>query len=283
MKVLLATLAVVLLTSTFKLPKTFKNDFSLVPSGLVKIEEDTLSIQAFYMQNYEVTNKQYNEFLVWLEENGSEADKKNATLQTDNWKTESNMHLDQYAVHYHKHKAYQDFPVVNVTYEGALLYCNYLEHKINSELKTGNIKVRLPGHAEFIRAGAVDQLERVYSWGDIHLRNPDGTFRANFVRIPQASLTRDKDGKIISHPVSFDHLHEENKSADLTAPSKSYFPSELGFYNLNGNVSEMIAEKGIAVGGSWMDYGYDIRLQSKSTYENASTKVGFRPVFTVVK
>jgi formylglycine-generating enzyme required for sulfatase activity len=240
-------------------------------------------VQAFYMQNYEVTNKQYNDFLDWLEKNGSEAEKNSAKLQTENWTTELGMNLNQYAEHYHIHEAYQDYPVVNVTYEGAILYCNYLEQKINSKLKAAKVKIRLPEHAEFIRAGAVDDLKSIYSWGDTHMRNADGTLRANFIRIPQASLTRDEDGNIISQPVSYDHFHEENQSIDLTAPSKSYLPSELGFYNLNGNVAEMIAEEGIAVGGSWMNYGYDIRLKSRSEYEIASAKVGFRPVFALVE
>lgn len=282
MKVLTLVISGLLLSFQFKLPKPFQKDFSLVPSGLVIMNEDTLSIQAFYMQNYEVTNKQYNEFLTWLEENGDETAKKQAALRTENWSTEPGMHSEQYAIHYHTHEAYQDYPVVNVSYEGALLYCAYLEEKINANLQTTTVKVRLPEHAEFIRAGAGDQLGAVYSWGDAHLRNRDGSLRANFIRIPQSSLTRDKEGNIISHPVPYDHFHESTGPVDITAPSKSYFPSELGFYNLNGNVAEMIAEEGIAVGGSWINYGYDIRLQSRKDYETASTKIGFRPVFSVV-
>jgi formylglycine-generating enzyme required for sulfatase activity len=270
------------LSSQFKLPKPFQKDFSYVPPGFVVLNEDTLSIQAFYMQNYEVTNKQYNEFLTWLEENGDETAKKQVALSTENWTSEPGMYSEQYALHYHTHEAYQDYPVVNVSHEGALLYCAYLEEKINSALQSATVKVHLPEHAEFIRAGAGDQLGAIYSWGDTHLRNTDGSLRANFIRIPQSSLTRDKEGNLISYPMPYDHFHESNESADLTAPSKSYFPSKLGFYNLNGNVAEMIAEEGIAVGGSWMDYGYDIRLQSRRTYETASTKVGFRPVFRVV-
>lgn len=283
MKYLILLFILICLSLQYKLPKPFSKNFSFVPSGLVILNNDTLSVQAFYMQNYEVTNKQYNDFLDWLEKKGSEAEKNSAKLQTENWTTESGMNLNQYAEHYHIHEAYQDYPVVNVTYEGAILYCNYLEQKINSELRAAKVKIRLPEHAEFIRAGAVDNLKSTYSWGDTHMRNADGTLRANFIRIPQASLTRDKDGNIISQPVSYDHFHEENQSVDFTAPSKSYFPSELGFYNLNGNVAEMIAEEGIAVGGSWMNYGYDIRLQSRSEYEIASAKVGFRPVFTFVE
>lgn len=272
---------IICLSFQFKLPKPFQKDFSYVPSGLVVMNDDTLSLQAFYMQNYEVTNKQYNEFLTWLEENGDEAAKKEAQLRTENWTSEPGMHLEQYALHYHQHESYQDYPVVNVTHEGALLYCSYLEQKINNALQTTTVKVRLPEHAEFIRAGAGDQLGSIFSWGDTHVRNPDGSLRANFIRIPQSSITKDKDGNIISHPMPYDHFHESNQSADFTAPSISYFPSELGFYNLNGNVAEMIAEEGVAVGGSWKNYGYDIRLQSRSDYETSSTKVGFRPVFTV--
>jgi formylglycine-generating enzyme required for sulfatase activity len=171
--------------------------------------------------------------------------------------------------------------VVNVTRAGAELYCWWLEEKINLQLNDKKVKVRLPFHSEFIRAGAVDDLDAAYSWKGPYMRNSKGDFLANFVRIPQSTLTRNEKGELISQP--FDNLaYFEMESSDVIAPSRSYYPSELGFYNLNGNVAEWIQEKGIAVGGSWRDLGYDIRLQSRKKFDEASPEVGFRPVFTVV-
>jgi formylglycine-generating enzyme required for sulfatase activity len=76
-------------------------------------------------------------------------------------------------------------------------------------------------------------------------------------------------------------LTYSNDYSDVTAPVKSYWPNAFGVYNLNGNVAEMIAEKGIALGGSWRDTGYDVRSSSETTYKEPSPSIGFRMVLTV--
>ena len=49
-----------------------------------------------------------------------------------------------------------------------------------------------------------------------------------------------------------------------------------------GNVAEMISEKGIALGGSWKDTGYDVRIESTANYTEPSPTVGFRPMMTFI-
>jgi formylglycine-generating enzyme required for sulfatase activity len=280
-KIIIALLLLPLLAAQIKLPKSLKNDFKFVPSGLAIVANDTLSVQSFYMKTTEVTNGEYAEFLTWLETYGTENQKRQAAIRNEKWVDPPRLNMGKYAEFYFQHPAYRNYPVVNVTREGAELYCLWLEEKINLQLKGRKVQVRLPFHAEFIRAGAVDELYANYAWKGPYMRNSKGDFLANFVRIPQSTLTRNENGDLISQP--FDNLaHFNLESADVTAPSKSYYPSELGFYNLNGNVAEMIQEKGIAVGGSWRDLGYDIRLQSRKKFDEASPEVGFRPVFTVV-
>ncbi|MEI8201577.1 MAG: hypothetical protein WCH34_01100 [Bacteroidota bacterium] len=58
--------------------------------------------------------------------------------------------------------------------------------------------------------------------------------------------------------------------------------STSGIYNMCGNVAEMVAEKGIAVGGSWKDTGYDVRIESTINYSEPSPSIGFRPVRTFI-
>ncbi|MCC5924113.1 MAG: SUMF1/EgtB/PvdO family nonheme iron enzyme [Crocinitomicaceae bacterium] len=261
------------------LPKALKKSYLYVPSGNVILEEDTISVQSFYMYNQEVTNANYQEFLNWVDKNGTEEMKQITAIHNENWASElSQFQSDAFAEKYHSHSAYLNYPVVNVSKDAALLYCQWLEDFFAREYDL-NVKVRLPLHAEFIRAGQGDHLEANYSWNGPYLRNSKGDFLANFTRIPQSTISRNENGELEIQKWSGTIA----KSSDLVAPSISYFPSEYGFYNLNGNVAEMIAETGIAVGGSWMDYGYDIRLQSRKKYETSSCLVGFRPVFTVMK
>jgi hypothetical protein len=127
-----------------------------------------------------------------------------------------------------------------------------------------------------------DNLSKNFAWKGNYLRDLEkGHIMCNFSMIPQEQMTKDSDGKLIikkDHPMSMTEI----TGADILAPSKSYFPSEFGVYNLNGNAAEMTNENGISVGGSWHSYGYDVRIQSRMMYEGSSTKVGFRPVFTIV-
>lgn len=278
MKLLFTSIAIILLSTQVKLPKEIKAEYQFVPSGLAVVNGDTLSVQSFYMLNHEVTNGEYQKFLNWVEANGTEEEKALVAIRSNNWDTEFKSGMNKYVEHYHTNEAYSDYPVVNITYKAASLYCQWLEKEINDELKTGSIKVRLPSHAEFIRAGAGDDLKAYYSWKDFRMRQSSGQFRGNFLYVPQSKITKDEEGNFIVKPIDYGDL---NNSVDLTAPSKSYWKFSYGFYNLNGNVSEMIDEPGIAVGGSWFNFGYDIRLQSRSQFDEASCKVGFRPVFTV--
>jgi len=261
------------------LPKVLKKSYHFVPSGNVIVEEDTVSVQGFYMYNQEVTNANYKEFLSWIEKKGTDKMKETVQIQHQNWTAEeSRFKSEAFAEKYHTHSAYREYPVVNVSHEAALLYCKWLEEFFEKEYNL-NVKVRLPEHVEFIRAGQGNNASDCYTWQGPYMRNSEGQFLANFTRIPQSTISRNKEGELVIQTWS-GHV---STSADVIAPSISYFPSKYGFYNLNGNVAEMIAEKGVAVGGSWIDYGYDIRLQSKKEYANPSCDVGFRPVFTIVK
>lgn len=266
-----------------KLPKVLRSEYQFIPSGLALLDKDTVSLQAYYMLSREVSNGEYAAFLEYLKENGTAEELESARIRNENWNKEFNSLNNKYAELYHIHPAYNDYPVVNVTYEGAQLYCQYANKIVNESMaKTGmKVNVRLPHRAELIRAGAGDDLVRPYSWGGQYLKNAKGNALCNFVQIPEGALTRDENGKLIT---SKDYTHNfsvSSTNADVVAPTQSYWPSPFGIYNLNGNVAEMTQEKHTATGGSWRDLGWDVRLQSVKHYEEVSCTVGFRTVFSI--
>jgi formylglycine-generating enzyme required for sulfatase activity len=67
-----------------------------------------------------------------------------------------------------------------------------------------------------------------------------------------------------------------NEKAFIPAPVNSFFPNDIGLYNVCGNVAEMLAENGVAAGGSYEDTGYDIRIQSTKDFSGATRDIGFR-------
>lgn len=265
---------------SFKLSKEFKDDFSFIPSGNVYVANNIISIQSFYILNHEVSNGEFKKFI-------SEQSTENPEIEwveVDNWITDfSDSDLKSMKENYFSSEAFNDYPVVNITYASAIKYCKWLEKKINSSIPSAmKVIVRLPTHEELIRSAIGDQQKAYYSWvkqDEINfMRNSKGQYMCNFKPINQSNLIIDENGALKSI-AGFDYHLD---GGFLLAKIKSYYPSKYGVYNLNGNAAEMIDQQGISVGGSWNDLGGQVRIQSKSSYNKSSAEVGFRPVFTVV-
>tara|TARA_Y100000385_G_C13079026_1_gene632914 strand:+ start:270 stop:1166 length:897 start_codon:yes stop_codon:yes gene_type:complete len=261
--------------------KTLNGFCSYIPSGSVCLDLDTVSVQAFYMSETEITNLQYAEFLYHLKKNGETEKYALAAVDTNRWNTAfENGYNEPMAQYYHKHPAYHKYPVVNVTREGADLFCEWLSSTYdtisNGELK---LKFRVPTRAEWLRAANGDLHLPTYSWGGPFISNAKGDELANYLNLGSEHITRDEEtGKYtIVRP-----LYGAIGSADLTALAESYSPNGYGLYNMNGNVAEMISDGDFAVGGSWNSPGYDIRNQSIKKFKGAHPTVGFRIVATHV-
>jgi formylglycine-generating enzyme required for sulfatase activity len=125
---------------------------------------------------------------------------------------------------------------------------------------------------EFVYAAKGTNPQRPYAWDGPYLRNSRGLILCNFLYVD--SLTA---------PRELNNMHEGPDSKDLIAPSVSFWPSEFGLYNLNGNVAEMVSEKGKAVGGDWSCKGNNVQNESVKTYVLPDPTIGFRPVMTVVR
>jgi formylglycine-generating enzyme required for sulfatase activity len=260
--------------------KTLEGFCEFIPSWNSVVEGDTTSVQSFYMSSSEITNFQYQEFLDDLLRKG-ELEKYNiAKVDSTGWTRDNNLiYLEPMQNYYHKHPAYDNYPVVNVSKAGAELFCDWLTQKYDS-LSNGEMKLkfRLPLRSEWIRAASGNLLGATYSWGGPYLRNDKGCMLANFLRMGSENISRNPEtGEMevirTSYSSSFDHT-------DITAPTKSYLPNDYGLYNMNGNVSEMIADGDFAVGGDWYSPGFDIRNQSIKEFKRPEPTVGFRVVTT---
>ena len=97
----------------------------------------------------------------------------------------------------------------------------------------------------------------------------------NYAAIGPECISCDENGNPVIVPMKKGERFLDG--ADLMTLSKSYYPSSCGIYCLNGNVAEITADDTIC-GGSWKDYGYDVRNQSYRTYKGASITTGFRPI-----
>lgn len=264
--------------------KALKLGYSYIPSGKTLVDGDTVSCQGFFMMKEEVSNCSYQEYLFDLKQTNRLEEYKLALPDTTQWDTPS-FHLRKYVQYYFNHPAYRQYPVVNVSRKQAENYCEWLTRVWRRNTGNESIVFRLPTRAEFIRAANGSSIDRPYSWNSPYIRRNDGRFQCNFLAIGAGAISRDSTGKLVVKDFHMDYMAsgEQADNADLTAPVRSFWPNEHDLYNLNGNVSEMVSEQNIAVGGDWNSPGYDIRNQSTKKFTAANPMVGFRPVMTFLE
>ena len=150
-----------------------------------------------------------------------------------------------YAKTYHQK---ENYPVVNISKEGAELYCKWLSDKY-ADKKT---VFRLPLNAEWEYAARGGLKGCPYPWGGPNPDYPSGTFLAQF-----------KEFGLTNGPM----------------PVKSFPANEWGLYDMSGNVAEMVSDTTVVRGGSWSSTGYEIQIPTCGIY-SVSPMVGFRPVIT---
>jgi formylglycine-generating enzyme required for sulfatase activity len=273
-------------TTLKEMKKIMQKGYSFVPSGNTIYENDTVSLQGFFMMKGEVTNMNYREYLSNLKVSGKIDEYKKALPDTTLWTT-SSIHNKKYTDYYFNHPAYNDYPVVNITREQAEAYCVWLTE--NWRKNTGNqtLIFRLPKRAEYLRAANGSAMKRPFAWDAPFIRNKYGQIMCNHLALGNTNITRDPETNELKVVTEFDaiaEMHNEiNPFTDVLAPSKSFWPNEFDLYNLNGNASEMVEEKDIVVGGDWNSPGYDVRNESTRKYTGASPYTSFRPVMTFVE
>lgn len=265
----------------FSLKKALTDSYKFVPSGNVVMDGDTISVQAFYIYEKEVTNQDYREFLMDLKNKGDSEKLKIAQIDSASWNSLHGGENNAYVKYYHVHPAYNAYPVVNVSFEAAQLYCKWLGEKYDEKYGVkGKFLFRLMEKAEYIRACRGDS-DATYAWGTHSLNNSKGKAMCNFTRLSGEHIHRNAEKNTYEIKI-LNTLSESVSGVDILAQSKSYWPNEFKVYNLNGNAAEMIAVKGTAMGGSWKDTGYDVRIESERSYSGPNPMTGFRVVITSV-
>lgn len=268
--------------TTLKEFKKKMSGYSYVPSGSLIMDNDTVSVQGFFMLKTEVTNFQYLEFLNALKSQGKMTEYAAALPDTTQWISPS-ASMIKYVDYYFNHPAYRDYPVVNISYLQAVAYCAWLTEVWRKNTGNNEIVFRIPQRAEFLKAAYGNSMERPYSWNGPYLRHSNGQYMSNFLHLGDGAITRDTtDGKLKVNLRGMPEMNFSNYSADVTAPAKSFYPNEFDLYNLTGNVSEMIADGQYAVGGDWQSPGQDIQNSAKKSFKKACPTVGFRPVMTFI-
>ena len=210
-----------------------------------------------------MTNASYNLFLDDLKAQGRMADYEKAKIDTAR---------AILVTHYGTHPAFPPlptYPVSCISHEGAMLFCRWLTEKMSGD----EWEYILPTTDQWKHAAHGGLIYNTYPMGCPYLTNRNGEPLYNFLRLGEESITK-QDGKYVV-VINYDPFHYIDNLPD---PAKSHYPNNYGLYNMSGNVAEMVYERGVAFGGSYLDPGYDIRIDSEKRYDSPSPMIGFRVI-----
>jgi gliding motility-associated lipoprotein GldK len=194
---------------------------------------------------------------------------------------------------YFSHPAFDNYPVVGVSWKQATAFCEWRTHYLNSFLdskkRPQESDFRLPTEAQWEYAARGGRSQSMFPWGNYYLRNKKGCLLANF-----------KPGRG-NYP---------EDGGFYTVRADAYWPNDFGLYCMSGNVAEWTSsiyyegsytfqhdmnpdvrwnakdsdppkmKRKVLRGGSWKDVGYYLQTGTR-TYEyqdSAKSYIGFRTV-----
>ncbi|MBA9072763.1 gliding motility-associated lipoprotein GldK [Flavobacterium gossypii] len=189
---------------------------------------------------------------------------------------------------YFWHQAYDDYPVVGVSWKQAKAFCAWRTLYKNAFIKAkkkGRNQInsfRLPTEAEWEYAARGGLESGTFPWGGPYAKNDRGCFLANF------------------KPNRGDYAAD---GALYTVEAKSYDPNDYNLYNMSGNVAEWTNssydassyeyvstmnpnvpdaknERKVTRGGSWKDVAYFLQVSTRDFEyaDSARSFIGFRTV-----
>lgn len=201
---------------------------------------------------------------------------------------------------YFSHRAYDDYPVVGVTWAQAKAFCNWRTGQMNTFQEAlsnpGVMDYRLPTEVEWEYAARGGHEMTLFPWGSYYTRNSEGSFVANF---------KPMRGNYVS----------DNSERATTLKVANFVANSYGLYDMAGNVAEWTStafdesgyelmsdfspefqynakpddppalKRKVIRGGSWKDIAYYLQVSTRSFeyQDSAKAYVGFRCVRSTFK
>lgn len=235
-----------------------------------------------YANTFELTNGEYLAYTSWVQQNlGTEAYKA-ALPDTLVWRSKFSFN-EKYVTYYLRHPAYKDYPIVGLSYQQALAYCEWLSKQANATLKDPQIQeiiFRLPTEEEWEKA-ALGGLptNTLYPWGTHSLYIEKGKFKG----FAQANVMGTRYASNRDTYTLFNGHNYFDNYGNILFPVSTYKHNQYGLFHIIGNVAEMVSDPQIAKGGSWQDELHEATIQHSEKLEKTTNSyVGIRIFAEVV-
>ena len=292
------------------LVKFDKNVYGYIPTGSYDFQGSPISVQGFAMQRTEVSNLEYRTFLFDLLIQGRKDDFIKAAPDQKKWTELFGESMRYWQDNYFADHDYDNRPVVNVSREGAEMYCYWFSMEVHKYLDKEGLKkndykmndVRLPFETEWVKAATLEGKYQHFAWGSDLTVNEDGCFLGNFDLSTFSGNIDDCDCKTRGSKTAKTTAAFVAGDDMLIADVKSYNPNDHGIYNLSGNVAEMVhgvdmsnskdALRGyssiripLSIGGGWMSSEENVKLTTNENYKGVTDghpNIGFRVVMSLV-
>ncbi|MBT6514530.1 MAG: SUMF1/EgtB/PvdO family nonheme iron enzyme [Crocinitomicaceae bacterium] len=240
---------------------------------LVPVIQDTLMAWKF-----EISNEWYDEFV----QETSDENKPNGEL----WIGELS-YARRFKNDYSTHSDYKNHPVVNISREQALKFCDWLTEKYNQfpKRKYTRLAISLPTEEEWELIASGNNRDNYFPWGGPYAMNSKGEWLCNYNTVQERWIIDLNNSTYLVNGISKDMIQAAagQDGALVTAPVDSYYDNSLGIKNACGNVSEMVADLDVAKGGNWGSMIHEIGIKKSVIFTKPNPYVGFRFVARVME
>lgn len=272
-----------------------KNLYTKIPAFKTVYAGEPVVLDGFSIRNVGITNLEYKAFLADLLAQNRDEEYLICEVRTENWKKQGYPNL---ANDYFQDKTYNDFPVVNISYDAAKLFCTWLarETKVyiqQNNLKLKDIQIRLPYDEEWVFAAREGYAKIAFEKGyntiydeAVGLVNRSFTNRVELVKKHAESVDT-----LYSYYATNHYGWPEKEITDFfatgigycnTEPLDTIYPERMKVLGKFGHVSEIVPQKTSTKlwlsGLSWKNKEEYQKLEQEFKACASSPFVGFRIV-----